>query len=349
MTGCWAGLSARTRYSEQVAKDQVLRVGRRQVKLRRQAEGGLVALNYDLGAEAAAEMLTGISGEPAVKVANWLARWLEEDPSLRLEAELARIERLRSNWDASSCRHPLSLAIAAFSANSQVTDAVAKNPSTPGEVVDWMATSHTRSGVYALENPNLDSGLRAKAVRSNDVLQRCHVALNPALSDGERDLLVIDGSERTVVEALKSSRATRAQAKRGLSPLSPMWRQEIAQTTQSRPVLELLAEDQAEAVRSAVARRRDLPAVLRERLVRDSSSYVRCAIAESPATPPAMLMRLAEDRSVRVLKGLASNSWAPKSLLERLANHGDARVRSKAKYSLKHHRIGWQAGERELL
>lgn len=63
---------------------------------------------------------------------------------------------------------------------------------------------------------------------------------------------------------------------------------------------ELLAQDESESVRSAVAGNPKAPAALLARLAEDPSHRVRSAVASNPKTTPKLLLKLARDEQIYI-------------------------------------------------
>ncbi|MGW9299850.1 hypothetical protein ACWHA3_03345 [Streptomyces cyaneofuscatus] len=84
---------------------------------------------------------------------------------------------------------------------------------------------------------------------------------------------------------------------------------------------EELARSPHPAVRMLVARRRDLPARVRDALAADPDAKVVKSIAPHPGLSVAQLRSMAQRHGIRVLAKVAANPDAPPELLEELALH----------------------------
>lgn len=91
--------------------------------------------------------------------------------------------------------------------------------------------------------------------------------------------------------------------------------------TASATEIEGLARSPRPAVRMLVARRRDLPAGVRDALAADPDAKVVKSIAPHPGLSAAQLRSMAQRHGIRVLARVAANPDAPSELLEELALH----------------------------
>ena len=85
------------------------------------------------------------------------------------------------------------------------------------------------------------------------------------------------------------------------------------------PILEILAKDSNEDVRSSVAQNPKTPTPVLELLAKDEDSSVQCEVAENPKTPTPVLELLAKD-GVYFLTSVAKNPNIPTSVLVTLAS-----------------------------
>jgi hypothetical protein len=97
-------------------------------------------------------------------------------------------------------------------------------------------------------------------------------------------------------------------------------------------VLEQLASDADETVRSVLLENQNLPLNTRLSMTRDPSLNIRCALARKHTyrdTPVAVLEHLANDESEQVRALVAENSCTPIEILARLANDASVEVKRK--------------------
>ncbi|MCX5387235.1 hypothetical protein [Streptomyces sp. NBC_00083] len=171
---------------------------------------------------------------------------------------------------------------------------VARRPGLPSEVYERLAADPV-PGVRAdlAENPAVgEQVLRALgADQDSDVRRR--VARNPSVPlDVLSDLA--------------------AAMRKGGAPLP---RIDAATPTET----ERLARSPLPAVRALVARRRDLPAALRDALAADSDAGVVAAVAPHPGLRPAQLRAILDRHGVRVAAQVAANPDITSELLDDLA------------------------------
>ncbi|MEU2111256.1 hypothetical protein [Streptomyces sp. NPDC019507] len=85
--------------------------------------------------------------------------------------------------------------------------------------------------------------------------------------------------------------------------------------------VEELARSPRPAVRMLLARRRDLPAGVRDRLAADPDARVLKSVAGHPGLSEGVLRAMVDRHGVRVVAGVAANPDASPALLEELARH----------------------------
>jgi hypothetical protein len=83
--------------------------------------------------------------------------------------------------------------------------------------------------------------------------------------------------------------------------------------------IEVLAEDEDEDVRWAIAKHPDLPEDLKYKLGDDDHESVRMAIAERPDLPKDLIYKLTEDESKVVRRNIALRPDLPKDLIIKLS------------------------------
>ncbi|WP_086810436.1 hypothetical protein [Streptomyces reticuliscabiei] len=145
------------------------------------------------------------------------------------------------------------------------------------------------------ENPVIDDALM-RALAEDEVADvRFRLALNP---DVPLDVLV----------RLAATTKLRAELPPRIAAASPAEVEKLARSTDA-------------AVRMLVARRRDLPAGIRDALAADPDAKVLKTIAPHPGLSEAQLRAMVDRHGVRVLAKVATNPDAPGALLEYLTRH----------------------------
>jgi hypothetical protein len=92
-------------------------------------------------------------------------------------------------------------------------------------------------------------------------------------------------------------------------------------------ILERLASDSNETVRTAVADNPNTPKESLERLAKDGDEFVRRSVASNPNTPKEVLRSFAKDGEVMVIAAMAENPNVPPDLLDSFASNPSETVR----------------------
>ncbi|MDX2293530.1 hypothetical protein R6G00_15275 [Streptomyces roseofulvus] len=194
------------------------------------------------------------------------------------------------------------------------------NPATPAEAAARFAGHSDPMARWALAGrPDLPAA--ACAVLAGDPLPgiRADLAANPA----------VDATLARAMAADPAAEVRRALAHHPRLPLDVLT--DLARTTRLGSALlprvagaspaetEALACSPDPAVRTLVARRRDLPPATRDRLADDPDAKVVAAVAPHPGLTEARLRGMIARHGAQVLAGVAANPDAPPALLEELA------------------------------
>ncbi|MET9934589.1 MULTISPECIES: hypothetical protein [unclassified Streptomyces] len=174
--------------------------------------------------------------------------------------------------------------------------ALAARPGLPAEVYGRLAADPV-PGIRAdlAGNPAIDTVLMRALADDRDHGVRRGLAHNPRVP---LDLLVRLAATTRLGAALPPRVATAGPA-------------EVAE----------LARSKDPAVRMLVARRRDLPAGVRDALAADPDAKVLTSVASHPGLSEARLRSLVDRHGVRVVAEVAANPDAPPALLEDLSRH----------------------------
>ncbi|SFM78975.1 hypothetical protein SAMN04487980_1005205 [Streptomyces sp. cf124] len=198
--------------------------------------------------------------------------------------------------------------------------AALENPATPAAAVADFADHPSALLRWAVAaRPGLPPQAYARLAADPTPGARADLAANPSIDD-------------TVVRALahdSSPDVRRALAHNPRVPLDVLT--ELVATTRIGAVplpriaaataaeIEALARSPRSGVRALVARRRDLPAGVRDALADDPDAKVVTAVAAHPGLSEARLHAMVDRHGVRVLTGAAANPDATGAFLERVA------------------------------
>lgn len=177
---------------------------------------------------------------------------------------------------------------------------------------------------FILEHPNATSALQESLARSSDRRARLVVASWELASPSLLEALSVD-PEESVRVAVALNPNTPARCREAfLSDNAPLVRRTIAlHPGLCLEMLERLAKDPEDSVRSQVAARVDCPSLLL-RLSHEQSSYVLASLARNPSLPPETFAILAQSpRLLSFGRELVSNPSIPLSLLRELSIHED--------------------------
>ncbi|MDG9683750.1 hypothetical protein QC334_13575 [Streptomyces sp. DH18] len=208
------------------------------------------------------------------------------------------------------------------SVTHQLWQAAVQNPATPTEVaVRFAEHSSTQLRWSLAARPDLPPAVCRRLSEDPVPGVRADLAANPALDD---DLIRVLAQDR-------SSDVRRSLAHNPRVPLDVLTQlagtTKIGETllpriaTASATETAELARSPDPAVRMLVARRRDLPAGIRDALAADPDAKVLKSIAPHPGLSAARLRSIADRHGIRVLAKVAANPDAPPELLDELARH----------------------------
>ncbi|MDT0567310.1 hypothetical protein RM704_07515 [Streptomyces sp. DSM 3412] len=197
-----------------------------------------------------------------------------------------------------------------------------ENPATPAEVAAGFAdhpSALLRRAVAA--RPGLPPQAYARLAADRTPGTRADLAANPGIDDALIHALADDTAPdvrralahnpRVPLDVLAGLVAT---TRIGATPLP-----RIASATAAE--VEELARSPHAAVRVLPARRRDLPAGIRDALADDPDAKVVTAVAAHPGLSEARLHAMVDRHGVQVLTGAAANPDATPAFLERVARH----------------------------
>jgi hypothetical protein len=187
--------------------------------------------------------------------------------------------------------------------------AVAKNPTTPPEVLAYLtvdfdyqvraaAAANSKTPVAALRDCLTDGVIEVRRA----------LAENPSTPLDVIEVLIYHVDEQVAGNAAGNSAWAHATAEQLLTHLvhhpHPLVRETAASEQEPpREGWEILARDRDDAVRVAVAQHTTLDSVLAH-LARDPDAQVRKAVAKNPHANPLTLMSLAADSVWPVAKGV---------------------------------------------
>ncbi|MER6788319.1 hypothetical protein ABT330_27525 [Streptomyces sp. NPDC000658] len=208
------------------------------------------------------------------------------------------------------------------SAVHDIRQAALQNPATPAEAAAGFADHPSMLLRWALAaRPDLPAAAYRKLAADPAPGVRADVAANPAIDDALMSALAADRdpdvrrglahNPRVPLDVL----ARLAESVRIGATLLPR----IAAATPAE-VLRLVRSP-IPAVRMLLARRRDLPPQVRDRLADDPDAKVVRSVASHPGLTEARLRAMLDRHGVQVLAGVAVNPDASPELLEHLTRH----------------------------
>lgn len=208
------------------------------------------------------------------------------------------------------------------SAAHGIRQAALRNPATPVEAVVGFADHPSTSLRRALaDRCDLPAAVYRTLAADPAPGVRAGVAANPAIDDAlmrvlarDRDLDVRHGLAGNPHVPLDVFAELAGSVRSGAAPLP-----RIAAATEAE--VARLARSANPAVRMHLARRRDLPPEVRDRLADDPDAKVVGAVAPHPGLGEARLRAMVDRHGVRVLAGAAVNPDATPALLELLVRH----------------------------
>ncbi|ULR49407.1 DUF2336 domain-containing protein [Streptomyces deccanensis] len=204
----------------------------------------------------------------------------------------------------------------------EILRAVLENPATPADACAAFADHPSTLLRWAVAaRPGLPPQVYARLAVDPTPGARADLAANPAIDDTLIRALADDTSPdvrralahnpRVPLDVLAELAAT---TRIGTTPLP-----RIASATAAE--VEELARSPHAAVRMLPARRRDLPAGVRDALADDPDAKVVSAVAAHPGLSEARLHAMVDRHGVQVLTGVAANPDATPAFLERVARH----------------------------
>ncbi|WP_405986633.1 hypothetical protein [Streptomyces sp. NBC_00872] len=203
-----------------------------------------------------------------------------------------------------------------------IRQAALENPATPTEAVVGFAGHSSTLLRWALAaRPDLPPQVYGRLAADTVPGVRAELAGNPAIGEPLIRALA-DDPDHNVRRALAHHPHVPPDV---LSRLAVTTR--IGATllpciaTASPTEVEELAQSPNPAVRMLLARRRDLPAGIRDALAADPDAKVVKSIASHPGLSEAQLRAMVDRHGVRVVAKVAANPDAPPALLEDLARH----------------------------
>lgn len=285
-----------------------LKVGRQTVLVRQAPDGTLqVGDTQNLQAEIAASALAGLH-HPVHEVLEVLREQLSRGNTL--ETELAQLQELRSEEQATQSGHPLSLAIAAQSNRPFMLERVARNQSTPARVLARMALSPKPYGAVAATNPSLPKDARLRMLRAG-TSQAPSIAYRSELDEEEQQAALTSPSQEVVNAASNSAWITTQQLERILYRVSSQQRSWIAHSGRLELCEVILEHSPTISERKAIAGRW-MP-------TGPGDFTAGIGRVNSDKLVERILLRLAKDRSPEVLGILAYRNDLPLSVLDLLA------------------------------
>ncbi|MFC8619700.1 hypothetical protein ACFT9M_25270 [Micromonospora purpureochromogenes] len=198
--------------------------------------------------------------------------------------------------------------------------AVAENPATPGAAVVPLA-AHPWTAVRAAVAARRDQPPRVYGALAADPIPGVRGALaeNPAVGEEViRELAADDGYD--VRRCLAHNPAVPLDVLTGLAAttrIGPVLLPRVAAATDAE--VRQLAAARVPAARMLVARRRDLPADVRDALAQDPDVKVVAAVADHAALTATQLAAMVARFGAKVATAVARNPGCPPDLLHRLA------------------------------
>ncbi|MFI1191196.1 hypothetical protein [Streptomyces californicus] len=196
------------------------------------------------------------------------------------------------------------------------------NPATPAEAVSPFADHPSRPLRWPLA-ARRDLPPKTYETLARDPVPgiRAELAENPAIGDDVIRTLVDDACH-DVRRALARNPRIPLDVLTGLATGTRTGAAPLPRIASASPTeVAALAGSADPAVRMLVARRRDLPAGLRDALAADPDAKVAGAVAPHPGLAEPRLRDLARRHGVRVVAGIAANPDATPALLAELARH----------------------------
>lgn len=245
-------------------------------------------------------------------------------------------------------RNLSSEAIKSFENPIGVKLSLAKNPSTPLDLLDSLSTKEesiyfqgttTSLAAAVASNPSISEALIGKLIKSKNHQVKEAIAGNPSLSATHLDILIAESrkkiqagrweySNRGLELGLASNPSIPADYLIELIEHSDTWIVAAAASNPNMPPIQLaaLGNSEDENVRQGVAANTNAPWVLLQSLMKEQGCIWR--ICKNPATRAEDLVEIAnQSRDEFVLADVARNAKTPTELILKLAKHKDAWVR----------------------
>ena len=231
-----------------------------------------------------------------------------------------------------------------------LANAIASNSNCPAGHLATIYENPTDDGqqLLVLQNPNCSRDLINKVVEGDDTKRKQAVLKNPALS---ADIVLGCAKSESIGSELITAIAERSDldditreivdlkikfAKLGEQHKEESgyaWLEEslLSITDWGRDVFDAIYRDDAEHIRSAVAKNPSLPEKMLSELIEDSQSSVKSAAAKNPSLPEKMLSELIEDSESVVKLSALANPSCTKTILKKASedteNYSSSRVR----------------------
>ncbi|MBD2206121.1 hypothetical protein H6G33_28350 [Calothrix sp. FACHB-1219] len=220
--------------------------------------------------------------------------------------------------------------------------AVSRNPNAPASALAELAqdtNSATRN--WVAENPGTPINILLQLAKqplektSNNVANiRGNIIKNPHLSARERHRILLAIAEEQEITEAHQLMARRADSPYALAQVLEKGDRNskiTAARSHKTPiqVLQQLAKDADETVRSVVSENANLPLSNLLELTQDSSLNVRAGLARKRLHKPTaveVLQHLANDESAQIRAQVAANTDTPEELLRKLANDSNKEV-----------------------
>lgn len=210
--------------------------------------------------------------------------------------------------------------------NGYVREAVAKNPLTPPSTLSFLASDLKAIRKMALNNPQFPQATLEKLAASEDVRSRFFAASSARASERLLDTLADDEDDRVRREAAFNKNMGVATLERLSHHPDPVTRMLVAKNPHaSKQVVEHLAHDDTVLrdgkgqVRFWAISSKHAPVWLMEELADSDNPKVRFSIARSSCAPQGVLDKLAHDKDSKIRMAVAGNPASPSSALEALS------------------------------
>ena len=214
---------------------------------------------------------------------------------------------------------------------------VSRNPNAPEHVFRELVThENSTTRRYIAENPNAPTDILFQLASDSDPSVREKALQNPSLTSLQRYHVLLQQDEVAETRKANELLARRVDSPYALAQVVEKGDRQAKITAARSPktpltVLEQLATDADETVRSVVLQNRNLPLNIQLLMTHDPSVNIRCALVRQQThqdTPVALLEQLANDESEKVRAFVAANPGTPADVLIQLADDSDRSVKS---------------------